>query len=64
MTALARIITGWTFVGPQAKQGQPGTFLFNPNMHEPGAHNVLGKTYADEGLRQGETALDLSLIHI
>jgi uncharacterized protein (DUF1800 family) len=58
VTSLARIITGWTFVGPQGAQGEPGTFLFFANAHEPGAHDLLGKTYAPEGVRQGEQALE------
>ncbi|MCX7341017.1 MAG: DUF1800 family protein [Hyphomicrobiales bacterium] len=49
VTALARLITGWTLVAPNAADGIPGTFRFNPNMHEPGSHQVLGKTYADAG---------------
>ncbi|MFX7784769.1 DUF1800 family protein, partial [Acinetobacter baumannii] len=28
VTSLARIITGWTFAGRQAKLGAPGTFIF------------------------------------
>jgi uncharacterized protein (DUF1800 family) len=57
VTSLARIITGWTFVGPQGQLGRPGTFVFNRNAHEPGAQVLLGKTYADEGILQGEKAL-------
>ncbi len=49
VTALANLITGWTLVAPNAVDGIPGTFRFNPNMHEPGSHQVLGKTYADVG---------------
>jgi uncharacterized protein (DUF1800 family) len=37
--------------------GEPGTFVFNPNAHEPGPQILLGKTYAPEGTRQGEAAL-------
>ena len=57
VTSLARIITGWTFVGRQGKLGPPGTFVFNANAHEPGPQTLLGKTYADTGLAQGEAAL-------
>jgi len=57
VTSLARIITGWTFVGPQGRLGEPGTFLFNVNAHEPGQHTLLGKAYADTGLTQGHEAL-------
>ncbi len=57
VTALARIITGWTFVGADEKLGPVGTFVFTPNRHEPGDHVVLGKTYRDTGVEQGEQAL-------
>jgi uncharacterized protein (DUF1800 family) len=57
VTSLARIITGWTFVGAQGRLGEPGTFVFNVNAHEPGQHMLLGKAYADTGLTQGQDAL-------
>src|SRR4051794_3234623 len=57
VTSLARIITGWTFAGRQGQLGAPGTFVFNPNAHEPGAQQLLGTTYDDSGLTQGEAAL-------
>ena len=57
VTSLARIITGWTLVGPEGRLGEPGTFVFNVNAHEPGPHALLGKTYADTGLTQGHDAL-------
>ena len=58
VTNLARILTGWSFVGPQAKGGAPGTFVFNANTHEPGPLTLLGTTYPPEpGRGQGELAL-------
>jgi uncharacterized protein (DUF1800 family) len=57
VTSLARIITGWTFVGPEGRLGDPGSFAFNVNAHEPGAHVLLGKSYPDTGLAQGQEAL-------
>jgi uncharacterized protein (DUF1800 family) len=57
VTSLARIITGWSWVGPQGRLGEPGTFVFNVNAHEPGAHTLLGRSYADTGLAQGHDAL-------
>lgn len=57
VTALARIITGWTFAGRQAKLGAPGTFIFFANAHEPGPQKLLGRVYEDTGLAQGEAAL-------
>jgi uncharacterized protein (DUF1800 family) len=58
VTTLARIITGWTFAGPQGVLAPPGSFAFNANAHEPGPQTLLGKTYDDNGLMQGEAALN------
>jgi uncharacterized protein (DUF1800 family) len=57
VTSLARIITGWTYAGRQGQLGTPGTFAFNANAHQPGAQRLLGKTYENTGLAQGEAAL-------
>jgi uncharacterized protein (DUF1800 family) len=57
VTSLARIITGWTYAGRQGQLGAPGTFVFNANAHQPGAQRLLGKTYENTGLAQGEAAL-------
>jgi uncharacterized protein (DUF1800 family) len=57
VTSLARIITGWTFVGRQGILGTPGTFVFNANAHQPGPQRLLGKTYEATGVAQGEAAL-------
>jgi uncharacterized protein (DUF1800 family) len=57
VTSLARIITGWTFAGRQGQLGTPGSFVFNANAHEPGPQRLLGKTYENDGIAQGEAAL-------
>src|SRR3954452_13740911 len=57
VTSLARIITGWTYAGRQGQLGTPGAFAFNANAHQPGAQRLLGKTYENTGLAQGEAAL-------
>ncbi|MBR1171283.1 DUF1800 domain-containing protein [Bradyrhizobium sp. DASA03005] len=57
VTSLARIITGWTFAGRQGQLGIPGSFVFNVNAHQPGPQILLGKTYDQAGLAQGEAAL-------
>lgn len=66
VTSLARIITGWTVAidpvsAPRGRrqpvvEGLHG-FRFTEPMHEPGAHELLGKTYRNRGLGQGEDAL-------
>jgi uncharacterized protein (DUF1800 family) len=57
VTSLARIITGWTFAGRQGQLGAPGSFVFNANAHQPGPQLLLGKTYENNGVAQGEAAL-------
>ncbi|CAL79638.1 conserved hypothetical protein [Bradyrhizobium sp. ORS 278] len=57
VTSLARIITGWSFAGRNARNGAPGSFVFNANAHQPGPQTLLGKIYQDDGLAQGEAAL-------
>ncbi|QOZ31729.1 DUF1800 family protein [Bradyrhizobium sp. CCBAU 53421] len=57
VTSLARIITGWTFAGRKGQLGVPGSFVFNANAHQPGPQQVLGKSYAQPGLAQGEAVL-------
>ncbi len=57
VTALARILTGWTIARPDGRDGAVGRFLFDADAHEPGAIALLGKTYPEDGLDQGRTAL-------
>lgn len=57
VTSLARIITGWTVRRDDKKPELQGRFAFNAGAHEPGEHAVLGLTYADDGVGQGQAAL-------
>jgi uncharacterized protein (DUF1800 family) len=57
VTSLARILTGWGIAGPNDRMVNPTGFRFNPNRHEPGAQTVLGKTYDQKGVQQGEQVL-------
>ncbi|HEY4203837.1 MAG TPA: DUF1800 family protein [Xanthobacteraceae bacterium] len=57
VTTLARILTGWTYAGRAGRIGEPGSFVFNANAHEPGTQTLLGKSYPDRGVEQGEAAL-------
>ena len=52
VTEFARVLTGWTVRG-QASRG----FLFDPARHEPGPRALLGRTYAEDGVAQGEAVL-------
>lgn len=58
VTSLARVLTGWTFVGREGRIGQPGAQIFFANYHEPGAQTVLGKVYDAPDRAQGIAALD------
>jgi uncharacterized protein (DUF1800 family) len=53
--ALARILTGWSIARLNAPD--PGIFHFYPQIHEPGPKTLLGKTYREDGLAEGEAAL-------
>jgi uncharacterized protein (DUF1800 family) len=59
VTSFAQVITGWSIGGQYGRlaSGEPGQFLFRPEMHEPGAKLVLGKRYAEDGVLQGESVL-------
>jgi uncharacterized protein (DUF1800 family) len=71
VTTFARAISGWSIGGEAdgrrfarlgGAQGKPGEFLFREIFHEPGDRRLLGRTYDDNGLRQGEAILeDLAL---
>jgi uncharacterized protein (DUF1800 family) len=59
VTSFAQIITGWSIGGGKGRLagGVPGRFYFRDNLHEPGPKVFLGKTYAQDGQRQGEAVL-------
>lgn len=69
VTQLARALTGWSV--PMARdlaadgrrrtanafERGPNGFIFRPDVHEPGARDVMGKTYPPAGLAQGQAIL-------
>jgi uncharacterized protein (DUF1800 family) len=59
VTTFAEVITGWSLGGGRGlfADGEPGTFVFRAELHEPGAKVVLGRRYADDGFRQGVAVL-------
>jgi uncharacterized protein (DUF1800 family) len=59
VTSFAQIITGWSIGGGKGRLagGVPGRFYFRDNLHEPGPKVFLGKTYTEQGQRQGEAVL-------
>jgi uncharacterized protein (DUF1800 family) len=63
VTSFAQVITGWSIGGGKGRLagGEPGRFYFRENLHQPGAKVLLGKTYTETGIHQGEAVLaDLS----
>ena len=58
VTGFARILTGWTLAGREGRLGEPGSFVFNANAHEPGDETFLGKVYPAGGMGQAEAVLN------
>ncbi len=65
VTEFARALTGWSVGGGPGPlgSGQPGTFLFRANLHEPGTRTILGDRYGEDGLEQGERVLEALARH-
>jgi uncharacterized protein (DUF1800 family) len=55
--SFAKILTGWTWIPPADNPEHGGEFIFNPRLHEPGAHKVMDKVYAQEDVEQGRAVL-------
>lgn len=55
VTNLAKILTGWTLDRP--RRGGDGEFTFVDFMHEPGPQTIMGRTYSQSGIEQGEAVL-------
>jgi uncharacterized protein (DUF1800 family) len=55
---LARILTGW---GVQFAQSEG--FKFNPRQHDTGEKTLLGKTFSNAGIREGEEAIRMLAHH-
>src|SRR5208283_5246840 len=47
----------WSIAEPESEIGQPGSFVFKANWHEPSPRQVLGKVYPQQGRDQGEAVL-------
>lgn len=58
---LAQALTGWSVGGfvrrPIGLDAPDGAFVFQPGWHQPGARTLLGRSYAQEGVAQGEAIL-------
>ncbi|MBI4770762.1 MAG: DUF1800 domain-containing protein [Chloroflexi bacterium] len=62
---VARALTGWTVVGPrQRRGGQPGTFVYLPEIHDDGEKLILGQHFPPgQGQADGDRVLELLLAH-
>jgi uncharacterized protein (DUF1800 family) len=61
VTEFARAMTGWSIAGakgPQPGNAAAGTFVFRPNVHEPGVRTIMGRHYDQPG--EGQT---LAVLH-
>nr|MBA2771957.1 DUF1800 domain-containing protein [Sphingomonas sp.] len=65
VTEFARALTGWTVAGIKgtrtsryvAGAAQPGSFAFADVLHEPGARQIVGRSYPQGGAAQGRAVL-------
>jgi uncharacterized protein (DUF1800 family) len=67
VSTFAQAISGWSIGGEAnnhrlarlaSANGAPGEFQFRDAFHEPGDRRLLGRTYHDAGVRQGEAILE------
>ena len=71
VTELARALTGWTVAGLgrgagarfAGIDGEPGSFIFAPRLHEPGVRALLGRSFAQTGEDQAAAVLDFVATH-
>ena len=71
VTTFAQAISGWSIGGEEYNRrlarlgldpGKPGEFHFREAFHEPGAKKLLGRSYGEDGVKQGEAILrDLAM---
>lgn len=57
VTNLARILTGWTIAREANAVDLPGSTVYHPAAHEPGALTLLNKSYPDADPEQVRMAL-------
>jgi uncharacterized protein (DUF1800 family) len=57
VTALAEVLSGWSFSRGDSDRIPTGTFVFRANAHQPGARTVFGRVYDQPGEKQGLAVL-------
>jgi uncharacterized protein (DUF1800 family) len=65
VTSLARVLTGWSLGGGRGNlaAGTEGMFEFRSPAHEPGQQTILGTSYPQTGVAQGEAVLRALAVH-
>ncbi|NES04847.1 MAG: DUF1800 domain-containing protein [Okeania sp. SIO2F4] len=61
--ALAKIFTGWGLPPNNKRSEDPDGFYFDEKRHESGDKFFLGQTIKENGMAEGETALDILASH-
>jgi uncharacterized protein (DUF1800 family) len=56
VTEFARAMTGWS-IGRLDHPEEPQGFMFRPFAHEPGARNIMGRRYAEDGEAQARAVM-------
>lgn len=60
---LARVLTGWTVIGPRSLLREPGRFFFNRRNHDGEQKTVMGMTISPGGEDEGNAVLDMLAEH-
>ncbi|HTW39124.1 MAG TPA: DUF1800 domain-containing protein [Steroidobacteraceae bacterium] len=65
VTTFAKVLSGWSIGGGAGRLagGEPGRFMFRPQLHEPGSQVILGTRYDEGGVEQGEAVLRALSLH-
>ncbi len=67
VTEFARALTGFTIANGKRRQfannGDIGSFVFEPLMHEPGSRTIMGKKFNQSGADQGAAILEFVAGH-
>lgn len=65
VTSFAKALTGWSIGAARGagRGGEPGRFFLREQVHEPGTQTILGRSFAQEGLAQGEAVLRMLAQH-
>ena len=60
---LARVLTGWTVASPRNRKLEPGTYYFDPEIHDNGEKHVMHMMISPGGEDEGTQILDMLASH-